>query len=56
MGVKTMPMARVNHQLPNGLTVKLGSSSCAAGAVMPSISKSNWPGMTLPAKAPEMPA
>ena len=29
-------MARVNHQLPSGLTVKLGSSSCAAGAVMPS--------------------
>ncbi|MNL86452.1 hypothetical protein D3C87_2151730 [compost metagenome] len=56
MGVKTTPMARVNHQLPSGLTVKLGSSSCAAGAVMPSISRSNWPGRILPAKAPDMPA
>jgi diguanylate cyclase len=49
MGVNRPTIARINHQLPKGFMVQVGSMMRAASWVKPNKSTSSWPGVILPA-------
>ena len=53
IGVNTTTIARMNHQLPSGFMVQVGSMMRAASWVKPNSSTSVWPGEMLPANPPE---